>query len=479
MVPENFTLSIDGLVRLFGSLRALDGVSFDIAPGEVLALLGENGAGKTTLVEILGGRLGPSEGTITLGGRPYKPQDAREARRHGISVVHQHFQLVESFTVEENLRLAGADSERLAHLWHNLGNDLALDLPDLGTPVRQLGVGERQWLEIGKALLFQPRVLLLDEPTAVLTPIEASRFFEVIDTIAARGAAVIYITHRLDEVRDVASRTVILRRGRVVFSGDASTPASELAEKMIGSISAVKRPEHTKGKVVARLFGIQAPPKLHTLNLEIASGEITVLAGVDGNGQAVVAERLAGLTDGPGSIEIDGETINNADPFELRRNGVALIPGDRSRQGIAPSLSVAENLALGQRNLKMKNLSRFAEPVLDRFQVKGHCEQPIDELSGGNQQKVVVGRCIQAKPKVLVAIHPTRGLDVRAQQQVHKALFEAAAGGSGVLAVTADLDEARSIGDRILVFSRGRIIGEGDRETSAEILSGWFGGENL
>jgi ABC-type uncharacterized transport system ATPase subunit len=476
---KSSTLSIDRIARLFGFLKALDEVSFDVASSEVLALLGENGAGKSTLVEILGGRLRPSEGTIALDGQPYAPGDAREARRHGISVVHQHFQLVESFTVEENLRLAGADSKHIGQLWHNLGSDLALDLPNLRTPVRQLGVGERQWLEIGKALLFQPRVLLLDEPTAVLTPLEASRLFEVINTIAVRGAAVIYITHRLDEVREVASRTVILRRGKVVFSGDASTQASELAERMIGPIPPIKRPQHAKGAVVARLKGIKAPPKLHTLDLEIASGEITVLAGVDGNGQTVVAERLAGLSDGPGSIEIDGKTIDHAEPFELRRHGVALIPGDRSRQGIAPSLSVAENLALGQRGLKMKNLSQFAEPVLERFKVKGHSDQAIEELSGGNQQKIVVGRCIQAKPKVLVAIHPTRGLDVRAQQQVHKALFEAAAGGSGVLAVTADLDEARFIGDRILVFSRGRVIGEGNRETSAEVLSGWFGGENL
>ncbi len=478
MVPEQPTLSIRCLVRIFGSLRALDRVSFDVAPSEVLALLGENGAGKSTLVEILGGSLRPSEGSVTINGRTYTPHDASDARRHGISVVHQHFQLVESFTVEENLRLIGANRRNLIAQWRQLGDDLNIDLPNLPTPVRQLGVGERQWLEIGKALLFQPKVLLLDEPTAVFTPRESGRLFEMIAKVAARGAAVVFITHRLDEVRKVASRAIILRRGKVVFSGDASTRPSELAEKMIGSLQTFEGPKHSKGKIIARLKGIAAPPKLHPFDLDLSQGEITVFAGVDGNGQVAVAERLAGLTDGPGSIEINGETIVAAQPHKLRQRGVALIPGDRSRHGIAPSLSVAENLALGQRRITTKSLEAFARPILEHFNVTGRHDQALCELSGGNQQKIVVGRCLHAHPKVLVAIHPTRGLDVRAQQQVHEALFEAAAGGSAVLAVTADLDEARLIADRIFIFSRGRVVGEGDRQTPAHVIAGWAAGES-
>jgi simple sugar transport system ATP-binding protein len=336
-------------------------------------------------------------------------------------------------------------------------------------------------LEIGKALLRKPRLLLLDEPTAVLTPGESERLFTVVQRLASQGAAVLFITHRLDEVQKVADRVVVLRRGRVVAELEPSTPSQALAEAMTGELPpAGTVPEPRPGEVVARLCEVAAPPRLHPLSLELRAGEVVVLAGVDGSGQVAAAERLCGLAQGPGAIEIRGERLVSASVSELRRRGICVIPSDRSRDGAAPGLTVAENLILGHLLpwlLSPAVVIRRAEKLISRFGIAGRARQPLRELSGGNQQKVIVARALAARPELLVAIHPTRGLDVAAQQSVHEQLLVIAAGGAAVLLVTADLDEARMIGDRILVFSRGRVVGEGDRSTRPELLARWVGGE--
>jgi simple sugar transport system ATP-binding protein len=479
-IRANPTLRIDDLTRRFSSVTALDRVSFAVNRGEVVALLGENGAGKSTLVEILGGGLRPDAGAIEVSGRSYRPRDPRRAWERGICVVHQHFQLVEAFTVGENLRLS-SPTQDLTGSWRDLAADLDQKLPALDAVVRALGVGKRQWLEIGKALLRQPRLLLLDEPTAVLTPGESERLFAVIQRLADRGTAVLFITHRLDEVQKVADRVVVLRRGRVVAELEPSAPSRAIAEAMTGKLPPVETaPASQPGEVVARLCEVAAPPRLQALSLELRSGEVVVLAGVDGSGQVAAAERLCGLTQGQGTIEIRGERFANAPVSELRRLGICVIPSDRSREGGAPGLSVAENLVLGHPLpvlLSPAAVNRRAEELISRFGIAGRAEQPFRELSGGNQQKVVVARALAARPELLVAIHPTRGLDVAAQQAVREQLLAAAAGGTAVLLVTADLDEARSTGDRILVFSRGRVVGEGDRSTPPELLARWVGGE--
>jgi simple sugar transport system ATP-binding protein len=474
------TLRIDELSRRFSSVIALDRVSFTVSKGEVVALLGENGAGKSTMVEILGGGLRPDSGSIELDGRSYRPRDPRRAWQRGISVVHQHFQLVEAFTVGDNLRLSSPTSA-LASCWGELAADLDLQLPSLDAVVRELGVGERQWLEIGKALLRQPRLLLLDEPTAVLTPGESERLFTVLQRLASQGAAVLFITHRLDEVQKVADRVVVLRRGRMVAELEPSTPSQVLAEAMTGKLPPPETvPESRPGEVVARLCGVAAPPRLHPLSLELRAGEVVVMAGVDGSGQVAAAERLCGLAQGSGAIEIRGERLANASVSELRQRGICVIPADRSREGGAPGLTVAENLILGQPLpclLSPAAVNLQAEELISRFGITGRAGQPLGELSGGNQQKVVVARALAARPELLVAIHPTRGLDVAAQQAVREQLLVAAANSAAVLLVTADLEEARMIGDRILVFSRGRVVGEGDRSTRPEQLARWVGGE--
>ncbi len=478
-------LEVRGLTRSFANLTALDRVDLEVAAGEVVALLGENGAGKSTLVEILAGRLRADSGELLLAGKAWTPATPRDAWRAGLAVVHQHFQLVEAFTVSENLDLAVGGRD-VARRWAELERELEMSLPDAAATVSGLGVGERQWLEIGKALLGRPRALLLDEPTAVLTPREADRLFAVVRRLAARGAAVVFITHRLDEVRRLADRVVVLRRGRVVarLAGDA--PTSVMAEAMTGRLPEPSpRPMIRRGALAARLVGVSLPPRLAPFDLELFAGEVAVLAGVDGNGQVAAAERLAGLRCGPGRVEVCGRVVIGPDPPAMRALGIVVVPADRTREAVVPSLSVAENLLLGRhrrppvggRWLDPGRVTAAAVELIERFAVAGRPDQRMDELSGGNQQKVAVARALAGGPRVVVAIHPTRGLDVAAQLQVHHHLLSAAAAGAAVLVVTSDLGEATALGDRVLVMSRGRVVGEGDRSTPAEVLGRWLGGE--
>lgn len=476
-------LEVADLARRYGATVALDGVGFAVAAGEVVALLGENGAGKSTLVEIVGGGLRADRGRMLLDGVPYLPRDPLRARVAGVSVVHQHFQLVEAFTVAENLALSlgPMPPAELGRRRTALERELGVRLPPVEAPVRALSVGERQWLEVARALLTGPRLLLLDEPTAVLTPGEAEGLFATVRRLTARGAAVLFITHRLDEVRRVADRVVVLRRGLMAAELDPRAPASALAAAMAGEGPTVAaRPDRALGPVAARLLGVAAPPRLQPFDLELRAGEVVALAGVDGNGQVEAAARLAGLADGPGTVEVGGQRVRRPEPGVMRRLGVSVIPADRAREGVVPTLSVAENLVLGtplRFPLRPSELAIRAESMIRRYALVGRPEQPAGELSGGNQQKLVVARALEGGPRVVVAMHPTRGLDLQAQTAVRRLLLEAAAGGAAVLAVTADLDEARELGDRILVLSRGRVVGCGDRGTPFPTLARWLGGE--
>ncbi len=482
-------LVVAGFTRRYPGVTALDAVDLRVAPGEVVALLGENGAGKSTLVELVAGTLRPDGGTMELEGAAFAPDDPRAAWARGVAAVHQHLHLVEAFTVGENLELALPAPRRreLARRWRELGAGLDLELPRLDAPVAGLGIGQRQWVEVGLALLVEPRLLLLDEPTAVLTPREAEALFATVRRLAAGGTGVLFITHRLDEVQQVADRVVVLRRGRVAAELGARVPSRALAEAMVGElVPPVEAVPARPGPVVARLVEVAAPPRLAPLDLALRVGELVVLAGVDGNGQSEAAERLAGLAEGPGWLELDGRRLARPHPADLRRRGVWVVPADRTREGLLPGLTVAENLVLGRHRdapfirhglLRPEEIRRAASRLIKELQVAGRPSQPAGGLSGGNQQKLLVGRALAARPRVLVAIHPTRGLDVAAQRTVRRLLLEARATGVAVLVVTADLDEARTLGDRILVLSRGRVVGEGDRSTPLERLAQWVGGE--
>jgi len=467
---------------------ANDHVDFDAAEGEVHALLGENGAGKTTLSKMLTGLYRPDEGEIVLFGRTVEFNSPRDALDAGIAMVHQHFRLVSPFTVAENVVLGderdvgrsfllrpGAIEGRVGELSRRYG--LAVDPR---ARIWQLSVGEQQRVEILKALYQDARILILDEPTAVLTPQEAEALFETIRAMAADGRTVIFISHKLHEVKAVADRVTVLRRGKsiaTVAAADA-TPRS-LAALMVGrELEAERRPAERGpvGEPVLKLEGVWADgdrgvPAVKDVALTICAGEIVGVAGVAGNGQRELAETIVGmrpLTDG--AVEVCGRRLTGGDPREAISAGVAYVPEDRLGTGVAPSLSVASNVVLKSYRgspvssgpfLRFRRIRDLARGVIDRYDVRtSGPNAPAWQLSGGNLQKVVLAREFSGEPAVLVVASPTRGLDVAGIETVHSYLREAASAGVGVLLISEDLDEILVLADRVAVMYEGAVVGE-------------------
>jgi simple sugar transport system ATP-binding protein len=467
---------------------ANDHVDFDAAEGEVHALLGENGAGKTTLSKMLTGLYRPDEGEIVLFGRTVEFNSPRDALDAGIAMVHQHFRLVSPFTVAENVVLGderdvgrsfllrpGAIEGRVGELSRRYG--LAVDPR---ARIWQLSVGEQQRVEILKALYQDARILILDEPTAVLTPQEAEALFETIRAMAADGRTVIFISHKLHEVKAVADRVTVLRRGKsiaTVAAADA-TPRS-LAALMVGrELEAERRPAERGpvGEPVLKLDGVWADgdrgvPAVKDVALTICAGEIVGVAGVAGNGQRELAETIVGmrpLTDG--AVEVCGRRLTGGDPREAISAGVAYVPEDRLGTGVAPSLSVASNVVLKSYRgspvssgpfLRFRRIRDLARGVIDRYDVRtSGPNAPAWQLSGGNLQKVVLAREFSGEPAVLVVASPTRGLDVAGIETVHSYLREAASAGVGVLLISEDLDEILVLADRVAVMYEGAVVGE-------------------
>jgi simple sugar transport system ATP-binding protein len=467
---------------------ANDHVDFDAAEGEVHALLGENGAGKTTLSKMLTGLYRPDEGEIVLFGRTVEFNSPRDALDAGIAMVHQHFRLVSPFTVAENVVLGderdvgrsfllrpGAIEGRVGELSRRYG--LAVDPR---ARIWQLSVGEQQRVEILKALYQDARILILDEPTAVLTPQEAEALFETIRAMAADGRTVIFISHKLHEVKAVADRVTVLRRGKsiaTVAAADA-TPRS-LAALMVGrELEAERRPAERGpvGEPVLKLDGVWADgdrgvPAVKDVALTICAGEIVGVAGVAGNGQRELAETIVGmrpLTDG--AVEVCGRRLTGGDPREAISAGVAYVPEDRLGTGVAPSLSVASNVVLKSYRgspvssgpfLRFRRIRDLARGVIDRYDVRtSGPTAPAWQLSGGNLQKVVLAREFSGEPAVLVVASPTRGLDVAGIETVHSYLREAASAGVGVLLISEDLDEILVLADRVAVMYEGAVVGE-------------------
>jgi simple sugar transport system ATP-binding protein len=467
---------------------ANDHVDFDAAEGEVHALLGENGAGKTTLSKMLTGLYRPDDGEIVLFGRTVEFNSPRDALDAGIAMVHQHFRLVSPFTVAENVVLGderdvgrsfllrpGAIESRVEELSRRYG--LAVDPR---ARIWQLSVGEQQRVEILKALYQDARILILDEPTAVLTPQEAEALFETIRAMAADGRTVIFISHKLHEVKAVADRVTVLRRGKSVATVAAAdaTPRS-LAALMVGrEFEAERRPAERGhvGEPVLKLDGVWADgdrgvPAVRDVALTICAGEIVGVAGVAGNGQRELAETIVGmrpLTDG--AVEVCGRRLSGGDPREAISVGVAYVPEDRLGTGVAPSLSVASNVVLKSYRaapvssgpfLRFRRIRDLARGVIDRYDVRtSGPNAPAWQLSGGNLQKVVLAREFSGEPLVLVVASPTRGLDVAGIETVHSYLREAASGGVGVLLISEDLDEILVLADRVAVMYEGAVVGE-------------------
>ena len=487
-------VALRGITKRFPAVVANDGVDFEAAQGEVHALLGENGAGKTTLSNILTGLYRPDEGEIVLFGKPVEFHSPRDAIDAGVAMVHQHFRLVVPFTVAENVVLGDHSDvgrtfllrqrtieRRVGELSSRYG--LAVDPR---ARIWQLSVGEQQRVEILKALYQDARILILDEPTAVLTPQEADALFETIRAMAADGRTVIFISHKLHEVKAVADRVTVLQRGRSMATVDTAdaTPRS-LAALMVGREIELGRRDGTDaepGESVLAVEGIGAQgdrgtAALDDVSLSVRSGEIVAIAGVAGNGQRELAEVIAGMRPATsGTIRVSGRALRGGDPRAAIAARVSYIPEDRLGTGVAPRLPVSSNVVLKSYRrppvsrgplLRLAQIRERARSLMERYDVRASSPQvPAWQLSGGNLQKVVLAREFSGEPVLLVAASPTRGLDVAGIETVHAYLREAAENGVGILLISEDLDEILNLAHRIVVMFEGRVSGERDAKSA-------------
>lgn len=473
-----------GIVKRFPGVVANDGVDFSVRAGEVHALLGENGAGKSTLSNILTGLYRPDEGIVEIDGRVATLSSPRDALNAGIGMVHQHFRLVETFSVAENVVLGEEDSpmvmnhDEVASKVKALSDRYGLAV-DPSARIWQLSVGEQQRVEIVKVLYRGAKVLILDEPTAVLTSHEADALFATLRAMVAEGRTVIFISHKLDEVMKVSDRVTVLRGGKTIGTVDtASTSTRELASMMVGRSVEFQRArravEADISRTVLRLTDLSAADDrggtaLHSISLTVGKGEIVGVAGVAGNGQRELAEVIAGMrSTTSGSIDVEGDAVQSGRARSAIARGIAHIPEDRLHTGLASGHSVEDNMAL--KNYRSREMSPFrflrrkairsqAASLVDRYDVKTPgTTTPVRLLSGGNVQKVLLAREFSALPKVLIAASPTRGLDVGAIEIVRSRLVEAADSGVGILLISEDLDEIMSLADRIVVMYEGRIV---------------------
>ena len=494
-------LRLDRITKRFGALTANDAVSMTLRRGEVVALLGENGAGKTTLMNILFGHYVADEGVVEVFGAPLPPGNPRAALAAGVGMVHQHFTLAGNLTVLENIRLGteglwsrGATDAR--EKVERLSRDFGLAVhPD--AKVGRLSVGERQRVEILKALYRDARILILDEPTAVLTPQESDALFATLRKATALGLSVIFISHKLHEVMAIADRCVVLRHGRVVGEVDThATDKSALAALMVGGELSLPRAEaRAAGPVLMKLEAVSTPdrgaaPGLKAVTLELRAGQITGLAGVSGNGQAALAEIVGGLAmPSTGRIVLAEAAVARWSPGEALARGVARIPEDRHHQGSIADFDLTENAVLeGYKTrfsrrgwMDWRAARAFAEGIIKGYDVR--CPGPstrIRLLSGGNMQKLILGRAMASEPMVILANQPVRGLDVGAIAYVQGQLIAARDRGAAVLLISEDLDEIMGLSDVLHVMSQGRLSPAFARGTmTAAELGLWMAGQRF
>jgi general nucleoside transport system ATP-binding protein len=492
-VADTPALELRGITKRFGTLVANNSVDFELRKGEIHALLGENGAGKSTLMNVLYGLHQPDEGQILLDGEPVSIGSPRQAIHLGIGMVHQHFMLVPVMTVAENLVL-GAEPNRGPLLDYKGAEASVRELSDrFGLAVRpdakveDLGVGAQQRVEILRALFRGAKVLVLDEPTAVLTAQEAQDLFRVLRSLTEQGTSVVFISHKLNEVLDVANRVTVLRRGEKIdtVSTEGATERS-LATLMVGRdvLLRVEKHDHKPGDALLELRGLSAHddrglPAVRDVSFEVRANEIVGLAGVDANGQSELIETIMGLRrPDAGQVLLEGRDITGMGTRDRLAAGISHIAEDRHRRGLVLEFNLAENIGL--REYRRPSMSRFgwlspkklvarARGLLKQYDVRGgDADTRAGSLSGGNQQKVVIARELSADPKVIIAAQPTRGLDVGAIEFVHRRLVEERDAGRAVLLVSLELEEVRSLSDRVLVIYEGEIVAELPPESSEE-----------
>ena len=492
-------LRVESLTKVYSTLIANDAISMEVQPGEIHAVLGENGAGKSTLMKMIYGVTPPTSGEIIWEGRPVQILSTSQARALGIGMVFQHFSLFESLTVLENTSLALSRRER--------GTDLASRIAEIsahyGLPVHpdrlvhDLSVGERQRVEIIRCLLQKPRLLIMDEPTSVLSPSAVEKLFETLRAISQQGCAILYISHKLDEIRALCDTATILRAGRVTGTcvPRHESPQS-LAKMMIGKdFDRPKRPLATAGDTVLSLHGLSKATtepfgvNLKDITLSVRSGEILGIAGISGNGQNELCELLSGevLADSADAIELLGASVGLEDASARRTQGLCYVPEDRLHQGSVTSMSLTENLmltgasTLGLVNKGMLQLTQavaLAEDCIARFNVKASgTDAAAGSLSGGNLQKFIAGREMMQKPRVMICAQPTWGVDVGATAFIRQSLIDLARAGCAVIVISEELEELFEVSDRIAVLSQGRLSPiRSLSETSVEQIGLWMSG---
>jgi ABC-type sugar transport system ATPase subunit len=486
-------LRLDSVSKTFPGVRALDSVQFDVRPGEVHALLGENGAGKSTLIKIMSGVHEPDGGTVELDGKPVRLGRPQDAQRAGIATIYQELLLFPELTVAENIFAGHAPRRRWGGIDWSLMRSRAreilasLDIHDLDVDrtVGALSVGNRQRVEIAKALSQNARVLIMDEPTAALTEADVERLFAIVRLLKARGVGIVYISHRLVEVFELADRVTVLRDGRHVGTREvAETREDELITMMVGRALDALFPKTAAeiGPPVLEVRGLSGRPQLRDIDLTLHRGEIVGLAGLVGAGRSELAQALFGIMPPDvGEILLDGRPVRIAGPRDAIRLGIAYVPEDRGQQGLVRPMRIRENVSLAVlRRLAKGGFIDFpaeaelARSIIRQFGVRASgIEQAVGKLSGGNQQKVVLGKWLATKPRVLIMDEPTRGIDVGAKAEIHRLMSELAGQGLAILMISSELPEILGMSDRVLVMRQGRLVAEFPRaRASQEAIAG-------
>ncbi len=493
-------VELSNICKDFGDVSANQGVCFELEEGEIHALLGENGAGKTTLMNILYGIYSCDSGQILINEEEISIEDPRTAIKHGIGMVHQHFMLIPQMTVTQNIFLGMEEAgfflklNELNRQVEEINKRFGFNV-DPSSLIWQLPVGVQQKVEILKALIRKARILILDEPTAVLTPQEVEDLFVSIRRLAGEGYSVILITHKMEEVMKYCDRVTVMREGKTVDTVEvADTSLDELACMMVGRSVFLERSimEQTPGEVLLSVHNLTVSddrglPAVKNVSFEIRAGEILGIAGVDGNGQLELGEAITGLRKSvEGSISICGEEKINPSPWEMLKAGLAHIPDDRHKKGLILPFTVKENLILGSQRsaqlhsgpiLNYDHVDRNAEKLVEDFDIRPRkIDLPAGMLSGGNQQKLILAREISRNPKVLVALQPTRGLDIGAIEFVRKKIVEERDNRKAVLLVSTDMDEILSLSDRIAVMYKGEILAILPPDTPIEEIGLLMGG---